>query len=72
MGFGKVVVSTATEEDRSWGLKADVTMCKGGGGCDYTEVQATVDAALEWGSGGLRFVICVKAGVWDGRAGMKE
>ena len=47
------------------GLKADVTVCKGGGGCDYTAVQAAVDAAPEWGSGGRRFVIWVKAGVYE-------
>ncbi|KAJ9541363.1 hypothetical protein OSB04_027869 [Centaurea solstitialis] len=50
------------------GLKADVTVCKGGGGCDYATVQAAVDAAPEWGSGGgRRFVIWVKEGVYEER-----
>ncbi|KAJ9541364.1 hypothetical protein OSB04_027870 [Centaurea solstitialis] len=46
------------------GLKADVTVCKGGG-CDYSTVQAAVDAAPEWGR--RRFVIWVKKGVYEER-----
>ncbi|KAI3747383.1 hypothetical protein L6452_09837 [Arctium lappa] len=44
------------------GLKADVTVCKGGG-CDYATVQEAVNAAPEWGYG-RRFVIWVKEGVY--------
>ncbi|XP_024959299.1 probable pectinesterase/pectinesterase inhibitor 51 [Cynara cardunculus var. scolymus] len=44
------------------GLKADVTVCKGGG-CEYGTVQEAVNAAPDWG-GGRRFVISVKAGVY--------
>ncbi|KAI3747384.1 hypothetical protein L6452_09838 [Arctium lappa] len=44
------------------GLKADVTVCKGGG-CKYETVQEAVNAAADWG-GGRRFVILVKAGVY--------
>ncbi|KAK9062298.1 hypothetical protein SSX86_019484 [Deinandra increscens subsp. villosa] len=45
------------------GLKADVTVCKGGG-CDYAAVQEAVNAAPDWGSR-RRFVIWVKAGVYE-------
>lgn len=45
------------------GLKADVTVCKGGG-CDYATVQEAVNAAPEWGYG-RRFVIWVKEGVYE-------
>ncbi|KAK1410774.1 hypothetical protein QVD17_37313 [Tagetes erecta] len=45
------------------GLKADVTVCKGGG-CDYTTVQQAVDVAPESGSGRW-FVISVKEGFYE-------
>ncbi|XP_024985505.1 probable pectinesterase/pectinesterase inhibitor 51 [Cynara cardunculus var. scolymus] len=45
------------------GLKADVTVCKGGG-CDHATVQEAVNAAPDWGYG-RRFVIWVKAGVYE-------
>ncbi|KAL8193880.1 hypothetical protein R6Q57_026122 [Mikania cordata] len=45
------------------GLKADVTVCKGGG-CDYATVQAAVDTVPDWGFG-RRFVIWVKEGVYE-------
>ncbi|KAI3798508.1 hypothetical protein L1987_33785 [Smallanthus sonchifolius] len=45
------------------GLKADVTVCKGGG-CDYATVQEAVDAAPDWGYG-RRFVVWVKEGFYE-------
>ncbi|KAL8034677.1 hypothetical protein ABFX02_12G044600 [Erythranthe guttata] len=52
------------------GLNADVTVCKAGGGdgggCDYETVQQAVDAAPDNNSGsGQRFVIWIKAGVYE-------
>ncbi|KAK9071590.1 hypothetical protein SSX86_008018 [Deinandra increscens subsp. villosa] len=44
------------------GLKADVTVCKGGG-CDHATVQEAVNAAPDWGFD-RRFVIRVNAGVY--------
>ncbi|KAL0332680.1 UNVERIFIED_CONTAM: putative pectinesterase/pectinesterase inhibitor 64 [Sesamum calycinum] len=44
------------------GLKADVTVCKGGGGCNYKTVQEAVNAAP---TNGKRFVIRIKAGVYE-------
>lgn len=49
------------------GLKADVTVCKsggGGGGCDYETVQKAVDSVPDWGYD-RRFVIWVKTGVYE-------
>lgn len=46
------------------GLKADVTVCKGGG-CKYMTVQGAVNGAPNWGGTGRRFVILVKAGVYN-------
>lgn len=45
------------------GLKADVTVCKGGGGCEYQTVQEAVDAAPE--NSDRRFVIWIKEGVYE-------
>ncbi|KAF5765418.1 putative pectinesterase [Helianthus annuus] len=45
------------------GLKADVTVCKGGG-CDYVTVQEAVNAGPDWGYD-RRFVIWVKTGVYE-------
>ncbi|KAH6764085.1 Plant invertase/pectin methylesterase inhibitor superfamily [Perilla frutescens var. frutescens] len=45
------------------GLKADVTVCKGGGGCDYDTVQKAVNAAPS--GSGKRFVIRIRTGVYD-------
>lgn len=45
------------------GLKANVTVCKGGGGCDYDTVQKAVDAAPS--GSGKRFVIWIKTGVYE-------
>lgn len=46
-------------------LTADVTVCKGGGGCDYEKVQDAVNAAPNGVVGGKRFVIHVKEGVYE-------
>ncbi|XP_059640649.1 probable pectinesterase/pectinesterase inhibitor 51 [Cornus florida] len=48
------------------GLKADVTVCKGGGSekCNYQSVQAAVDAAPN-NQGVRRFVIWIKEGVYE-------
>lgn len=46
------------------GLKADVTVCKGGGGCDYGKVQEAVNAAPD-NEVVRRFVIWIKAAVYD-------
>ncbi|XP_057796173.1 probable pectinesterase/pectinesterase inhibitor 51 [Salvia miltiorrhiza] len=49
------------------GLKADVTVCKSGGGCDYDTgrlwVQKAVDKAPS--GSGKRFVIWIKRGVYE-------
>ncbi|KAG6385878.1 hypothetical protein SASPL_154761 [Salvia splendens] len=45
------------------GLKADVVVCKGGGGCDYDTVQKAVDRAASGSD--KRFVIRIKAGVYE-------
>ncbi|KAI3794608.1 hypothetical protein L1987_37240 [Smallanthus sonchifolius] len=45
------------------GLKADVSVCKGGG-CDYATVQEAVDSAPGWGYG-RRFVVWVKEGFYE-------
>ncbi|KAG8373642.1 hypothetical protein BUALT_Bualt11G0045500 [Buddleja alternifolia] len=47
------------------GLEADVTVCKGGGGCDYGSVQQAVNAAPDNAGPGKRFVIRIKAGVYE-------
>ncbi|KAL7142026.1 hypothetical protein ABFS83_08G094900 [Erythranthe nasuta] len=47
------------------GLKADVTVCKGGGGCNYRTVQEAVNAAPNNAGSGKRFVIWIKAGVYE-------
>lgn len=47
------------------GLKADVTVCKGEGGCDYNTVQQGVNAAPDNAGSGKRFVIWIKAGVYE-------
>ncbi|KAL0378276.1 UNVERIFIED_CONTAM: putative pectinesterase/pectinesterase inhibitor 51 [Sesamum radiatum] len=44
------------------GLTADVTVCKGGGGCNYKTVQEAVNAAP---TNGKRFVIRIKAGIYE-------
>ncbi|XP_057791607.1 probable pectinesterase/pectinesterase inhibitor 51 [Salvia miltiorrhiza] len=44
------------------GLKADATVCKG---CDYESVQRAVDAAPNNAGPGSRFVIWIKAGVYE-------
>ncbi|PIN18125.1 Pectinesterase [Handroanthus impetiginosus] len=46
------------------GLKADVTVCKGGG-CDFEAVQQAVNAAPDNDGSGKRFVIWIKAGVYE-------
>ncbi|CAI9108976.1 OLC1v1008698C1 [Oldenlandia corymbosa var. corymbosa] len=45
-------------------LKPDVTVCKGGGGCDYATVQEAVNAAPD-NAPERRFVILIKAGVYE-------
>ncbi|KAL6550591.1 putative pectinesterase/pectinesterase inhibitor 51 [Orobanche minor] len=47
------------------GLKADATVCKGGGACDYETVQQAVDAAPANAGSGVRFVIRIKTGVYE-------
>lgn len=47
------------------GLKADATVCKGDKGCDYGSVQQAVNAAPENSGPGKRFVILIKAGVYE-------
>ncbi|KAK6150725.1 hypothetical protein DH2020_015657 [Rehmannia glutinosa] len=47
------------------GLKADVTVCKGGGGCNYKTVQEAVNAAPDNSGSGKRFVIWIRAGVYE-------
>lgn len=48
------------------GLKADATVCKGGGGgCDYETVQEAVNAAPDNAGPGSRFVIWIKTGVYE-------
>ncbi|KAI3451514.1 hypothetical protein Pfo_008179 [Paulownia fortunei] len=47
------------------GLKADVTVCKDGGGCNYKTVQEAVNAAPDNAGSGKRFVIWIKAGVYE-------
>ncbi|KAI3462376.1 hypothetical protein Pfo_019039 [Paulownia fortunei] len=44
------------------GMKADVTVCKGGDGCDYKTVQQAVNAAPDNAGSGNRFVIWIKSG----------
>ncbi|KAL2521316.1 putative pectinesterase/pectinesterase inhibitor 51 [Forsythia ovata] len=46
------------------GLKVDVTVCKGGG-CTYKTVQEAVNAAPDYPEAGKRFVIEIKAGVYE-------
>ncbi|KAL6549430.1 hypothetical protein OROHE_008547 [Orobanche hederae] len=47
-------------------LKADVTVCKDGGSCEYKTVQEAVNAAPNNTAGpGKRFVIRIKAGVYS-------
>ncbi|KAL0396062.1 UNVERIFIED_CONTAM: putative pectinesterase/pectinesterase inhibitor 64 [Sesamum calycinum] len=45
------------------GLKADLTVCKGGDGCDYESVQHAVNAAPE--KSDKPFVIFIKSGVYE-------
>lgn len=45
------------------GLKQAVTVCKGG--CDYKTVQEAVNAAPDNAEAGKRFVIQIKAGVYE-------
>ncbi|KAH6781891.1 Plant invertase/pectin methylesterase inhibitor superfamily [Perilla frutescens var. hirtella] len=47
------------------GLKADVTVCKRGGGCDYETVQEAVNAGPDNAGLGSRFVIWIKTGVYE-------
>ncbi|KAL8034678.1 hypothetical protein ABFX02_12G044700 [Erythranthe guttata] len=47
------------------GLKENVTVCGGGGGCDYATVQEGVDAAPDNDGSGSRFVIWIKTGVYE-------
>ncbi|KAL0395960.1 UNVERIFIED_CONTAM: putative pectinesterase/pectinesterase inhibitor 51 [Sesamum calycinum] len=47
------------------GLKADATVCKGGNGCDYETVQQAVNAAPDNAGLGSRFVIWIKAGIYE-------
>lgn len=47
------------------GLKANVTVCGGGGGCDYERVQEAVNAAPDNPGSGIRFVIWIKSGVYE-------
>ncbi|CAK9162534.1 unnamed protein product [Ilex paraguariensis] len=46
------------------GLKPDVTVCKGKGGCEYATVQEAVNAAPDNG-GSRRFVIWIKEGLYE-------
>jgi pectin methylesterase-like acyl-CoA thioesterase len=46
-------------------LKADVTVCKGGGKDCYKTVQEAVNAAPDNGVGGKRFVIYIKEGIYE-------
>ncbi|PIN18124.1 Pectinesterase [Handroanthus impetiginosus] len=46
------------------GLKADVTVCKGGR-CDFEAVQQAVNAAPNNAGSGKRFVIWIKTGVYE-------
>lgn len=47
------------------GMKADAAVCKGGGKCDYETVQEAVNAAPDNAEPGSRFVIWIKAGVYE-------
>ncbi|CAI9108977.1 OLC1v1008699C1 [Oldenlandia corymbosa var. corymbosa] len=47
------------------GLKPDVTVCNGGGGCKYATVQEAVNACPKNLVAGRRFVILIKAGVYQ-------
>ncbi|KAK6145000.1 hypothetical protein DH2020_021820 [Rehmannia glutinosa] len=48
------------------GMKVDATVCKDGeGGCDFKTVQQAVDAAPDNAVAGNRFVIRIKAGVYE-------
>ncbi|KAI3462356.1 hypothetical protein Pfo_019019 [Paulownia fortunei] len=47
------------------GLKANVTVCKGGHGCDYETVQQAVNATPDNAGSGKRFVIWIKTGVYE-------
>ncbi|KAK6144988.1 hypothetical protein DH2020_021808 [Rehmannia glutinosa] len=48
------------------GMKVDATVCKDGeGGCDFKTVQQAVDAAPDNAGAGNRFVIRIKAGVYE-------
>ncbi|XP_075482822.1 putative pectinesterase/pectinesterase inhibitor 51 [Primulina tabacum] len=46
-------------------LKADVTVCKDSGACDYNSVQDAVNAAPDSAGSDKRFVIWIKSGVYE-------
>ncbi|XP_073281501.1 probable pectinesterase/pectinesterase inhibitor 51 [Primulina huaijiensis] len=46
-------------------LKADVTVCKDSGACDYNSVQDAVNAAPDSAGSDKRFVIWIKNGVYE-------
>ncbi|KAK4409591.1 putative pectinesterase/pectinesterase inhibitor 51 [Sesamum angolense] len=63
LGIRVVFLSFQSTGRRAVGLKADLTVCKGGDGCDYESVQQAVNAAPE--KSDKPFVIFIKSGVYE-------
>ncbi|KAL4573465.1 hypothetical protein LXL04_020273 [Taraxacum kok-saghyz] len=67
-GFWEKVGVGSGPGHRPWvrtGLKANVTVCRGRGGCSFGSVQMAVNAAPDNLGGGRRFVILIKEGVYE-------
>ncbi|KAL0462261.1 UNVERIFIED_CONTAM: putative pectinesterase/pectinesterase inhibitor 51 [Sesamum latifolium] len=63
LGSGSFSPSSSISGGVPSGLIADVTVCKGGNGCNYESVQQAVNAAPE--KSDKRFVIHIKGGVYE-------